>query len=162
MNIPEIQDYILRRLDIVFHRVGEPVPIQSLSYELDGVDFLMVEKAIENLVKSGCVLAVNMKDNFVLFLTRVKYPNILTSKLKKPCKDCPYRIGQSENFAMLLTDTKDYDGSIVHDCHALSDDYKLKGDGLGCIGSAYFGMKVNDILKNDELKDIDEMIYPNM
>ena len=81
-----------------------------------------------------------------------------TTKLKKPCKSCPYRIGQPETFYTLCTEKAYYDGQIVHDCHELTDFHTKEIENAGCIGSVWLYEKSIGI-KHNGIKDIKDLEY---
>lgn len=167
-SILSVEAHIIKRLQVLFICNKQYLPLNTLLYEIGDTPLFILEKAIKNLIKNNKITVVNDYDvssnsnTILLFLANQKYESycIKTSKNKIPCKDCPYRIGQIENFELLNTSVSEYNGSIVHDCHKLSKDYTLEGDGLGCVGSSWFGMKINNVLNFSELKELEEMIYP--
>lgn len=158
----DVETYIIERLETLYKRKKQCIWLEQLAYEMENVPFFIAKKAVKKLVKEGKITVVIDNEKKLLFLTGKKYDFhcVKTSKNKKPCKDCPYRIGQVENFYALKTEENEYNGSIVHDCHKLNKNYKSEDDELGCIGSSWFGMKINDIHSFDNLKELEEMIYP--
>ena len=79
-----------------------------------------------------------------------------TTRLKKPCKSCPYRKGEPETFYTLCTEKAYYDGQIVHDCHELTDYHTKEVENAGCLGSVWLYEKSIGI-KHDAIKDFKEL-----
>lgn len=165
-SILSIETYIIKRLQALFSINKQCLPLNTLPYEIGDTPLYILERAIKNLVKNNKITVVNDYDvssnsnTVLLFLANEEYESycIKTSKNKVPCKDCPYRVGQIENFYLLKTSASEYNGSIVHDCHKLTKDYTLEGEGLGCVGSSWFGMKINNLVNFNEFRNLDEML----
>jgi hypothetical protein len=80
---------------------------------------------------------------------------VKTTTLKKPCKDCPYRATSKPfDYNDLDTEKQHYDKTIVHDCHKLSHNYSIVGEGLGCLGSKMWGEKLENPNLYPFLKEI--------
>jgi hypothetical protein len=87
--------------------------------------------------------------------------DIISSKNKKPCKECPYLKGtDGETYWGLGTEASMYDGTFVHNCHLLDNYGLVDGNNLGCVGSKMWGEKLINNNLHPSLKDINELEQP--
>lgn len=125
------------------------------------------KQTLPKLITQGRVLIANIDSQEVVMLTDKVYvspiafqgsPNYtISTKLRKPCHTCPYRGGSIDVFETLGTSDEDYNGLIVHDCHTISDNYEIQGEGLGCLGSAQIAMVRKGYAELKYLKPFEEL-----